>query len=218
MKLHTEQVFSLLSTNYLTTDEVAHALGLTTRQTLSAVGNLRDGGLVERKDAGTNAGAIWGHVLHAVWTDRGDTWTHESDAFITEAWLTGRSYTEISAQMSARIGSAVSRNAVCGRLTRLGVMRDKPKREPRRERRIRLQKVKAMPTVVKPNPPPEGAQARLWITRKSGECAFPVGGDGADTLSCCTPCGIGTYCAEHVKVMHVARPANERLSRLARLA
>lgn len=42
---------------------------------------------------------------------------------------------------------------------------------------------------------------RPWLTRASGECAFPVGGRGWTTRSCCNPCGAATYCPAHAGVM-----------------
>ena len=48
----------------------------------------------------------------------------------------------------------------------------------------------------------EDCRPRPWLTRQRGECAFPLEGRGADTLSCCRPCGArDTYCAEHRKRM-----------------
>src|SRR5579875_4114545 len=38
---------------------------------------------------------------------------------------------------------------------------------------------------------------RPWLTRKAGECAFPVLGEGEDVLSCCRPATDGPYCAAH---------------------
>lgn len=50
-----------------------------------------------------------------------------------------------------------------------------------------------------------GVEPRPWTTRKPGECAFPVGGMGADTLSCCAPTGrtgdVWQYCPVHLAVM-----------------
>ncbi|MBP7704171.1 MAG: hypothetical protein KA105_02660 [Caulobacter sp.] len=42
---------------------------------------------------------------------------------------------------------------------------------------------------------------RPWITRRAGECAFPVDGEGADTRSCCNATGVGAYCAGHDELM-----------------
>ena len=38
---------------------------------------------------------------------------------------------------------------------------------------------------------------RPWTSRKAGECAFPVFGEGEDVLSCCRPPPAGDYCAAH---------------------
>jgi hypothetical protein len=47
---------------------------------------------------------------------------------------------------------------------------------------------------------------RHWITRERFECAFPVGGSGADLISCCEPAvppkeGASAYCDLHTRVM-----------------
>jgi hypothetical protein len=46
------------------------------------------------------------------------------------------------------------------------------------------------------------AQApRPWISRRLGECAYPVDGEGMATRSCCNPCGEAVYCAPHAAAM-----------------
>ncbi len=53
-----------------------------------------------------------------------------------------------------------------------------------------------------PSRRPEVAHApRPWLSRLKGECAFPVGGAGVATLSCCNPCGAATYCQPHSAAM-----------------
>lgn len=46
---------------------------------------------------------------------------------------------------------------------------------------------------------------RSWLTRKKGECAFPVAGEGQWTLSCCNPTRGHTYCAAHRSAMRGPR-------------
>lgn len=58
---------------------------------------------------------------------------------------------------------------------------------------------------------PELSRARPWLERAQGECAFPVGGEGAATLSCCRPVARGDYCAAHRRVMF--RPADPKEAR-----
>lgn len=49
-------------------------------------------------------------------------------------------------------------------------------------------------------------EPRVWTSRKFGECAFPVDGEGADTRSCCNPTKGQTYCATHARVMRGDMP------------
>lgn len=61
--------------------------------------------------------------------------------------------------------------------------------------------------------------ARPWLERRFGECAFPVAGLGADTLSCCTDTDGATYCAAHRKIMIAEAPPPRRgARRMARRA
>lgn len=63
--------------------------------------------------------------------------------------------------------------------------------------------------------PFDHTKARPWLTRAFGECAYPVSGEGADTLSCCLPTGgPAAYCAAHRKLM-MARPMSEAQRRNA---
>lgn len=48
--------------------------------------------------------------------------------------------------------------------------------------------------------PVDASLAKPWTERKFGECAFPVSGSGADTMSCCQPTS-ETYCPAHRKLM-----------------
>jgi hypothetical protein len=42
---------------------------------------------------------------------------------------------------------------------------------------------------------------RPWLTRLKGECAYPVGGEGMATRSCCNPSGTALYCLRHARAM-----------------
>jgi hypothetical protein len=46
---------------------------------------------------------------------------------------------------------------------------------------------------------------RVWTERAFAQCAFPVAGEGADTLSCCAPTGGKVYCPAHRKIMYQPR-------------
>lgn len=52
------------------------------------------------------------------------------------------------------------------------------------------------------SPIPDLAQtARPWLTRRSGECAFPIKGEGWTLRSCCRPAGLRGYCQRHEAIM-----------------
>ena len=53
----------------------------------------------------------------------------------------------------------------------------------------------------RPADPTIAVAPRHWETRRFSECAFPVGGEGADTLSCCNPTCGETYCVLHRRAM-----------------
>ncbi|MGI9169767.1 MAG: hypothetical protein ACR2FH_06250 [Caulobacteraceae bacterium] len=59
---------------------------------------------------------------------------------------------------------------------------------------------------VQPLPPPTPAGIarvpRPWLDRESGECAFPVDGEGWTLRACCNPCGKRAYCAAHHALSH----------------
>ena len=47
------------------------------------------------------------------------------------------------------------------------------------------------------NPAPIAIAPRPWLERWSGECAFPVAGEGVRLIACCNPCGRAAYCGRH---------------------
>lgn len=51
------------------------------------------------------------------------------------------------------------------------------------------------------------ASPRSWLTRKPGECAFPVDGEGWRVRSCCNPCAGDVYCKAHRRLARSARAA-----------
>lgn len=44
-----------------------------------------------------------------------------------------------------------------------------------------------------------GSTPKPWTERLSGECTWPVSGEGADTFSCCAPVVQGGWCEEHAR-------------------
>lgn len=121
---------------------------------------------------------------------------------------------------ASEIGRIVgrSRNAVLGKLFRLG-MRFDPASRPKRIKtisapkpRVKVERLARAPIVatkpaVKPivGAPSADCNPRPWLTRGRGECAYPIDGPDGAVLSCCNATS-GVYCAGHVAIMHDPRP------------
>lgn len=134
-----------------------------------------------------------------------------------------------------RIIGAQSRSAVVGKVHRLRLAgvemrRAPPPRPPgtvitfTRRRDNRPSGPPKAPKVQAPPPPPppssDMSQALPWTERRFGQCAFPVAGEGADTLSCCQPVkDEAPYCAFHCRIVYApVKPRARRIERLARYA
>lgn len=86
--------------------------------------------------------------------------------------------------------------------------------------------VKLVEPKVKTFTPPapvviDASCAKPWTERAFGECAYPIGGEGADTVSCCAITKAGSsYCAGHHRLMfhppkQVGAKYEKRISKLA---
>ncbi|HEV2366227.1 MAG TPA: hypothetical protein VGS12_18765 [Caulobacteraceae bacterium] len=114
-------------------------------------------------------------------------WTPRREARAVSLWRAGASAGEIAA-----ILAAPSKTAVIACISRLGVARTSAER-----RRFRGPRLPA-PEPLRSDPPSTLARApRPWLTRREGECAFPVAGRGMRVLSCCNACGAARYCPAH---------------------
>jgi GcrA cell cycle regulator len=151
------------------------------------------------------------------------TWTDARTKLLTRLWAEG-----VSASGIAKALGDVSRSAVLGKLHRLDLLGSRlPAAPPRRfdgptrawasaptaaAPLFRPAAAPAQAAASPPTPPtpprspwreavfaPLAATApRPWLTRDFGECAFPVGGDGAALLSCCARVRPrSAYCAAH---------------------
>lgn len=160
-------------------------------------------------------------------------WTDERMEVLKRMWTEGFS----GAQIAKKLGG-ITRNAVIGKIHRLGLaarakpsapakvgvrVRAKVARRPRSSdtgRAVATTKLRPLPPPRREPPPVVSVEnARPWITRAFGECAYPVAGEGADTFSCCAPCGEATYCKAHRAVMvNPIQPKCRDTNRLARWA
>ncbi len=134
------------------------------------------------------------------------TWTDDQIRRLGELWIQGLSAARIGEQLG------VSRGAVLGKLSRLGLLgaiRDNPQRPQRGEtgrpsgsrpgRATRGRRPRVLREVA------TGAEARPWMSRRPGECAWPVAGEGVDVLACCALVGhrreAWAYCPAHRELM-----------------
>jgi GcrA cell cycle regulator len=149
------------------------------------------------------------------------TWTDARVALLTRLWTEGLS----ASAVAQTLGEGISRSAVLGKLQRLGLLKTRRAASPPRPvagetadgdgKLAAAFRLRRTPPRREPPPSPWKAQAfrplpgttpRDWLSRRAGECAFPVGGEGETTRSCCAPCApFSAYCPSHRAV--VFRPA-----------
>ena len=146
------------------------------------------------------------------------TWTPEQTEFAIKHWRDGKSAATVAQMMNAGFGTKLSRNAVIGRLNRLGHQRAAPagmrmttvvkslcKAFAIRRAKVKQQWTPTVREVEKPKPAPapvivaDVSFARPWMERGSGQCAFPLGERYA-VMSCCAPTA-ETYCKAHRAMM-----------------
>jgi len=159
------------------------------------------------------------------------TWTDARIGELARLWAAG-----LSASGIAEALGEVSRSAVLGKLHRLKLLRSrKAASAPRRYvgaatlmpgRTLVLRGTHGPPP--RPPEPPRapwceaafaplaGSSPRPWLTREAGECAFPVGDDSGEAVSCCAAVqGRSAYCAAHHAIVFrpmspAARAAEQR--------
>ncbi len=153
-------------------------------------------------------------------------WTYDRVETLSKLWREGLS----ASQIARNLGCGVTRNAVIGKIHRLGLTGRVATRVPgagrpdqRRERRGRLPRKAAAVRV--PGPPlaatadlglPEAGHATVLSVRRA-QCRWPIGEPLADDFRLCgRPAVRGAYCAPHGAIAY--RPtAPDHLLRLAGL-
>ena len=150
-------------------------------------------------------------------------WTPERVALLERLWTDGLSASEIAGQLSG-----VTRNAVLGKLHRLGRLGRGRPTAPARQRKPRP--VRA-PALRRPKPPaarepagpcaapqaPElvGEVPRLEMLRR-GHCRWPIGDPRSESFTFCGRCAAAPpYCADHRVAAYLpkATPGRARAAR-----
>jgi GcrA cell cycle regulator len=160
-----------------------------------------------------------------------NTWPDERVVVLKQLWLDGLSASQIAAQL----GDGITRNAVIGKVHRLGLSgrgsptrvsrpRTKRPRQPSAPRQVQTAGNTALKpkTVSRPAPRPEPAPEPirlvdmpegerigiLQLTEKT--CRWPIGDPGADDFCFCghEPQANTPYCDYHASLAY--QPANDR--------
>jgi GcrA cell cycle regulator len=135
-------------------------------------------------------------------------WTDDRVAAVTQLWAAGLSASQIAAQLG------VTRNAVIGKLHRLGLLGSRPRsdatrritsrpRAPSPRRRARRPKLATSPPCAEPEGPGEVDRLERLGPR---QCRWPIGDPRAEDFSFCgRRTETGPYCPAHRAVAF--RPA-----------
>jgi GcrA cell cycle regulator len=147
-------------------------------------------------------------------------WTDDTVARLKEHWAGGLSASVTADELDREFGGCVTRNAVCGKVDRLGLSAKHPRvvkqRAPRASRTPR-QKQRIAPSVFAAEPlPPERPfempveQRCTLIELNAARCHWPVGDPAhADFFFCGgKPWAGSPYCAYHTRVAY--QPAAAR--------
>ncbi|MCZ8085799.1 MAG: GcrA family cell cycle regulator [Brevundimonas sp.] len=161
-------------------------------------------------------------------------WTEERVGALKKLWLEGQS----ASQIAKALGGGVTRNAVIGKVHRLGLSgraapsqpvrttfrtprpRPQPTVQPSAPRRIEaVQPRAAVPAQPAPVIAPDLAGTATVLTLGAHMCKWPIGDPGSDGFSFCgRRAAEGVYCVEHARVAYQpqARKGKDGGSELAR--
>lgn len=147
-----------------------------------------------------------------------DTWTDDRVETLSKLWREGQS----ASQIARDLGHGITRNAVIGKIHRLGLSGRAAPRLPgagradqRRERRGRIPRRTAAP---RPLPPPVAPSPDLTLPQtglasvvsvRFGQCRWPMGDPLADDFCLCGRTAVrGAYCATHGALAYRATEKN----------
>ncbi|MBU1346033.1 MAG: GcrA family cell cycle regulator [Alphaproteobacteria bacterium] len=164
-------------------------------------------------------------------------WTEDRVGALKKLWLEGQSASQIAKQL----GGGVTRNAVIGKVHRLGLSgratpsqpartstfrpartRTTPPAQPSAPRRIEAAQPQARPAPVAPSLPAitEMPGTATVMTLGAHMCKWPIGDPSSNEFSFCgRRASEGVYCVEHARVAYqpqVKRGGKEELARSLR--
>lgn len=150
-------------------------------------------------------------------------WTEERVALLRKLWAEGLSASQIAKQLGG-----VTRNAVIGKVHRLGLAgRATPSRPAKRPVRVarprsigpsapRLRAISSLPTVVIPDLEPlklEDGKAASVLTLNDTMCKYPIGDPAeAGFAFCGRAAACGPYCQDHARLAYQPSQAKRRRS------
>ena len=147
------------------------------------------------------------------------SWTDERVEQLKKLWTEG-----LSASQIARVLGEVTRNAVIGKVHRLGLSgraspaRIERPRYPKPQRRL-IKAVMPEPIIIEeePEPEPEPGEWTTVLTLKEHMCKWPIGNPGDSNFRFCgRKAGEGaSYCNEHARKAY--QPAHIKRDRMRKL-
>lgn len=141
-------------------------------------------------------------------------WDEHAASILTTMWRDGLSLTEISQRLSQQLGRSWSRNAIMGKVDRLGLSRQNRQAPaaPRIPGKPGPKPKYPIPTQFKAPPPPEAYKPAPEILvgtvrpldRKACHCRWPVGDPSADDFLFCGREKVEgkPYCRDHMAVAY----------------
>lgn len=152
-------------------------------------------------------------------------WTEERVSLLRKLWTEGLSASQIAKQLGG-----VTRNAVIGKVHRLGLAgRATPSRPAKRPVRVarprplagpsapRLRTAASLPAVHAPQLEPlvlASGQTASVLTLNERMCKFPIGDPTEPSFAFCgrDHGGVGPYCADHARLAYQPSQARRRRS------
>ena len=146
------------------------------------------------------------------------SWTEERVTVLKKLWLEGLSASQIAKQLGG-----VTRNAVIGKVHRLGLSgRAAPShpqrmvvRTPRPPRPVSAPTMRREPTLrsepVRVRVPEEPGMATV-LTLAAHMCKWPIGDPSSTEFTFCGRGTTGTYCSEHSQVAYQPQQGKKRLT------